>query len=510
MDYTPEVPKTRYEALKTERDKYLTRAKDYAKVTLRYIMPDTDDVTSQELQQDFNSVGAELTNGLANKYIQELFPSTRPFFRLRVDEFSRGENEDTTKVDALLTVAERRARWAFEQRQARPVLLDLLKHCIVTGNALLYYPEEGGPPTLYALDEYVVNRSISGEILEIVTIDSKALNALDDKIKPAVLAAMEVDADEDLNERSATIYTYIRVNPDNKEEFIVDQSVENVAVGDPSQTYKKALLPWIPCVWQRTRKEHYGRGLVEEHYGSFWALSVLMEAMVTGAAVMTDIKYLVRPGSMLDVTTMNKSASGTYHYGMPDDVAAVQTNKQADFAFINAIIQDYRRHLGKVFLSISSQMRDKERVTAEENRIRAMELDQAHGGTFSTFAVTLQGPLARLTLRDIDVNIEGSGIEPVIITGLDAMGRSAENEKLRYLFNDFSLLNEIPDSIRARLKESDLMSMLASGRDVEAEKIVKTEEEFQQEQAVLQQQQAQAMGQQEMAVAGAQQAAQGA
>jgi hypothetical protein len=139
-----------------------------------------------------------------------------------------------------------------------------------------------------------------------------------------------------------------------------------------------------------------------------------------------------------------------------------------------------------------------------------MELDQAHGGTFSTFAVTLQGPLARLTLRDIDVNIEGSGIEPVIITGLDAMGRSAENEKLRYLFNDFSLLNEIPDSIRARLKESDLMSMLASGRDVEAEKIVKTEEEFQQEQAVLQQQQAQAMGQQEMAVAGAQQAAQGA
>jgi hypothetical protein len=507
-EYTPEIPQSRYQTLSTERDKYKRRAQEYAKVTLPYIMPDTEDVSSQELQNDFNSVGAELVNGLANRYTQELFPPTRPFFRLRIDEGERTETQDTAKMDALLALGERRARWAFEQRQARPVLLDLLTHCIITGNALLYFPEEAGSkPVMYALDEYVVNRSVSGEVLEIITVDTKAINALDEDIRDEVIASMDIDAEEDLNEKQATIYTYIRRNPDNPDEFLVDQSVENTAVGDPAQSFKKELLPWIPCVWKRTRKEHYGRGLVEDHYGSFWSLSVLTEAMVTGAAVMTDIKYLVRPGSSLDVVAMNNAPTGTYHYGMPDDVNAIQTNKQSDFSFINAIIQDYRRHLGKVFLSVSSQMRDAERVTAEENRIRAMELEQAHGGTFSTFAVTLQTPMALLLLRDIDVDTLGSTIDPVIVTGLDAMGRSAENEKIRYLFDDLSMLDQVPDSVRMRFKESDLMAMLASGRDVEAEKIIKSEEEFQQEQMQRQQQQTQQMAAQEGAVAQASQAA---
>jgi hypothetical protein len=505
MEYTPEVPRTRYNTLKTERDKYKTRAQDYAKVTLPYILPDTDDVSSQELQTDFNSIGADLVNNLANKYVQELFPSSRPFFRLRIDEFQREEGKDTAQIDALLAVGERRARWAFEQRKARPVLLDALKHCIITGNSLVYFPEDADKkPYLYAIDEYVVNRSVSGEVLEMITTDTKAINALDEDIRDDVIAALELDSDDDMNEQVATIYTYIRVNPDNTDEFLVDQAVENVPVGDPAQTYKKELLPWIPCVWQRTRKEHYGRGLVEDHYGSFWALSVLTEAMVTGAAVMTDIKYLVRPGSMLDVAGLNNAATGTYHYGMPDDVNAIQTNKAGDFSFINAIIQDYRQHLGKVFLSISSQMRDAERVTAEENRIRAMELEQAHGGTFSSFAATLQSPIAMLLLRDIDLNIEGSSIEPVIVTGLDAMGRSAENEKIRYFFDDLSMLNNLPDSTRGRLKESDLMAILATGRDVESEKIIKTEEEFAQEQQVRQQQMAQMTAQEEAAKAQAQ------
>ena len=86
MDYSPETPQARYNILKTERDKYKLRAQDYSKVTLPYIMPDAEDVSSQELQTDFNSIGADLVNNLANKYIQELFPPSRPFFRLRIDE----------------------------------------------------------------------------------------------------------------------------------------------------------------------------------------------------------------------------------------------------------------------------------------------------------------------------------------------------------------------------------------------------------------------------------------
>jgi len=493
MEYDPSVPKKRYQQLKQGREQYVTRAEDYSKVTLTYIMPDTEDRTSTEVQNDFNSVGAELVNHLSNRYVQELFPTAKPFFRLRIDEFQRKPDEDTTETDALLAVGERRARWAFEQRQARPVLMDALQHCIVTGNGLLMFPPSGAKPTFYALNEYVVQRSPNGDILEIVTEDVKAINALSGDIRDAVISELELEATANMNEETATIYTYIRIDDDNPDNFLVDQSVESIAVGDEAQSYPKDLLPWIPLVWKRTRKEHYGRGLVEDHYGSFWALSVLTEAMITGAAVMTDIKYLVRPGSVLDVVAMNQAATGTYHYGSPDDVGAVQTNKQADFQFIAAIIADYTKHLGKAFLSISSQIRDSERTTAEENRLRAAELDQSHGGTFSNFAITLQGPVARILLRDIDLNIKGSSISPVIVTGLDAMGRSAENEKIRYLFDDLSMLNNVPEEFRARMKGSELMNILATGRDTEGEKWIMTEEEFQALQAAAQKAQAEQM-----------------
>jgi len=490
IEYDPAIPKSRYNVLKAGRDQYVTRAEDYSKVTLSYIMPDVEDRTSSEVQNDFNSEGAALVNHLGNRYVQELFPTAKPFFRLRIDEFTKKPDEDTTENDALLAIGERRARWAFEQREARPVLLDALQHCIVTGNGLVMFPPDGAKPTFYALDEYVIQRSPNGDVLEIITEETKAINALSADIRDAVIAELDIAADANMNEETATIYTYIRIDEENPDNFLVDQSVESIAVGDEHQSYPKELLPWIPLVWKRTRREHYGRGLVEDHYGSFWALSVLTEALITGAAVMTDIKYLVRPGSVLDVVAMNSAATGTYHYGSPDDVGAVQTNKQADFQFIAAIIADYKKHLGKAFLMISSQIRDSERTTAEENRIRAQELDQSHGGTFSNFASTLQSPIARLLLRDIDINIKGSGIEPVIVTGLDAMGRSAENEKIRYLLDDVSLINNVPEEFRARLRPSNLISVLATGRDVEYEKWVMTEEEFLAEQQAAQEAQA--------------------
>lgn len=222
----------------------------------------------------------------------------------------------------------------------------------------------------------------------------------------------------------------------------------------------------------------YGRGLVEDHYGAFYALSVLTEAIVTGSAIMTDFKFLVRPGSILDVVAMNAAASGTYHYGDPDDVHAVETGKVNDFKFIFDIIQWYKQTLGKAFLSLSSQMRDAERVTAEENRMRAMELETAHGGVFSNFSLTLQKPVAERLMRDIEVDIKGSAIEPVIVTGLDAMGRTADNEKMILLFQDLSQLQNVPEEIRGRIKPSELVILMANGRDVDVDKCIMTEEEY--------------------------------
>lgn len=491
-DYDPAIPKRRYTELGTFREAYLTRAQTYAKVSLPYIMPEVDDQTAQEVQLDFTSVGAMFVNHLANRYVQELFPVNRSFFQLQIDESERSETmQENTELDTLLTAAERRARWAFEQRHARPTMLDLMKHCIIAGNGLPYYPPKEGKVQLYALDEYVMYRDAQGEVLEIVTEDKKGILSLDPEIRPLIMEELQLDDNADLTKEQATIYTYIRIDPEDPETYLVTQSIESLEVPDSFQSYPKKYLPWMPQVWNRTRREIYGRGLIEDHYGSFMALSILTEALVTGAATMADIKFLIRPGSLLDVSAMNEAPSGTYHYGMPDDVSAIQSNKQADYQFIKMVIDDYVKHLGKAFMHVSSQIRDSERTTAEENRMRAMELDQSHGGVFSNFSMLLQSPVAALLLRDIDLDISGSSIEPVVVTGLDSMSRNATNEKIRLWIEDLSGLNAVPEAVLGRLKISDLAQVFANGRDVDTSNLVKTEDEFAAEQQAAQEQEMQ-------------------
>ena len=93
-------------------------------------------------------------------------------------------------------------------------------------------------------------------------------------------------------------------------------------------------------------------------------------------------------------------------------------------------------------------------------------------------------------MRDVNVDLKGSAVEPVVITGLDAMGRTADNEKFLYLVNDLASMQNIPDEIRARIKPDELLLFLSNGRDVDIKKLVMTVEEYQaaQEQTLAAQQ----------------------
>ena len=503
--------KNRYVVLKEFRTAYIDRAEKNSEVTLRYIMPPEGDSSTEEMQRDFSSVGADNVNTLANKYMLTLFPPNKSFFKLQPNITTQTIEHigiTDSEMDTMLTQAEREARWQLEKKHGRPALIDAIKHLIVTGNALIYYPEDGNIQ-MYALDQYVVHRSMDGTVTEIITEDEKSLGSLDKELREEVMSVMEFESDIDIHKTNVILYTYIHIDEENPLNLIVEQAVEHAPIKEPF-TIERNKNRWIPLVWQQTRREQYGRGLVEDHYGSLWAISVLSEAIVTGAAVMSDIKYLVRPGSVLDVVELNKAKSGTYHIGEPDDVQAIGTDKAKDLQFIQSLIEKYERLLGKAFLSMSSQMRDAERVTAEENRMRAQELEQAHGGVFSSLSMELQYPLANLLLDEFNISLTDSGIDLVVVSGLDAMGRVSDNEKLLQLFNDLTLLNNIPESLLPVFKFIDTVKMLANGRDVDVNKIIKSAQEIEQEQqAQAQAQQGQMATEEMMKKASAEQLAEG-
>ena len=174
--------KERYHSLEVLRQPYLDRAEKYSRVTVRSIMPENrpeNDTSQQEMQLDFSSTGADNVNHLANIYMLTMFPPNKSFFKLLpekgVDLSALGITE--AKLDTLLVNAERDARLMFEKRHGRSALLDLFKHLIVTGNALLYYADNKNIQ-MYPLDQYVVSRSLDGEVTEIITRDQTSLAAL--------------------------------------------------------------------------------------------------------------------------------------------------------------------------------------------------------------------------------------------------------------------------------------------------------------------------------------------
>ena len=470
----------RWTALEQIRRPYLIRAYKYASITIPYLLQEND-VSQEELQIDYAGVGAEYINHLANIYLDEMFPSHRSFFKLqlpasKMEQVVQDSKKTEIEIQQLFATSETEARWKFEKKHTRVALLDHIKQLIITGNSLLFALPDDAFVQNYAMDEYVILRDTSGKLMELITKDTVSVESLDPILKAKVLkVATDIDETTDHIERRVNIYTYIRRDKEDSTTFLVDQSVDAIPIGEQI-SYPENLLPWIPTCWNRVRREMWGRGLVEDHYGSFFGMSILVEALVIAGAIATDFKFLVKPGSTVDIVNLNNSASGTYHYGNVEDVKPIDLGKRTELEFVATLVDMYRKQLGKVFLVLSSQMRDAERVTVEENRLRAQELNKAHGGVFGNLAVTLQSPMAELNLRDIDILIKGSDVKPIIMTGLDAMGRAADNEKILYFFNDLAALATVPEPFQRAIKIPDLMTKLGTGRDIDTSFILTKEE----------------------------------
>lgn len=116
--------------------------------------------------------------------------------------------------------------------------------------------------------------------------------------------------------------------------------------------------------------------------------------------------------------------------------------------------------------------------TAEENRLRASQLESNQAGVYSSLANDLQKPLAKLILAEMGLEgLEQEGIQIEITTGLDALSRSNENDKINHWVSDLAGAQNLPEQVIARLKWSDFMNVTAAGRDIDPTKIVMTDAE---------------------------------
>lgn len=483
----------RYTSLSSTRNNYLDRGQAYSRMTLPYILPEVQPRSGDANQHGFSGIGAQAVNHLANKLVMSMFPPQSSFFKLEFTEEAKATLKeagyDPTQLAELLVSAEKKARLYQERIASRVALVEVMKHLIISGNVLLQVMPNGKPLRAIPLDRYVINRTLDGVMLELITMQEKEFMAFPETVKEALRIAKK--APQNPNEQ-VKLYTYVYRSDDDEETYYVAQSCNGVLLRD-KQSVKRDDLPWIPLRWNSAYGEDYGRGLCEDHAGDLYTIEFLSEAIAKGMVLMSDVKYLVRPGSVTDIDELSRSPTGEYIFGNIDDIGVLQLEKYADFKPINEVLNEYKRRIGQAFMLNSAVRRDAERVTTYELRLDAQELETSLGGVYSLLAQTLQRPFAWLLLRRVGFPVPEEMVLPSILTGLEALGRVGDLDKIAQFTEMLQLPQTWPQQVQARTKFDVYAREVAASLSMEINWMM-SDEEFQQ----AQQAQAQAMQQQQL------------
>jgi hypothetical protein len=240
-----------------------------------------------------------------------------------------------------------------------------------------------------------------------------------------MLATAQDYNQNDTHNKSLDLYTYICRKDKNWEVY---QEVKGMTIPKSGGTYPLDKNPFIPLRFTRIDGEDYGRGYVEEYIGDLRSLEALTRAIVEGAAASSKVLFLVRPNGTTKQSTLARAPNGAIVQGDAADVTTLQVQKYNDFRVAQETGARITERLSYAFLLNSAVQRNAERVTAEEVRYMAQELETALGGVYSILSQEFQVPLVKLLLAKLEANgkmpkMPKDSIKPQIVTGLEALGR---------------------------------------------------------------------------------------
>ena len=438
-------------------------------------MPEEGFGPHSRLETPFQGVGARGVNNLASKLLLALLPPNAPFFRLNVDTFAL-QNEGAppeliTEIESSLQQVEESVMDEISREAYRTGLHEALKQLIITGNALVYLPDEGGL-RVFRLDRYVVKRDPMGKITHIATKETMSYKTLSEEMQALV---GEADASENVN-----LYTAV-VLMDNK--WHVYQDINGNPVPDSHGTYDIDQNPFIPLRFSRIDGENYGRGYVEEYLGDLQSLEKLTQAIVEGSAAAAKVLFLINPNGTTRAKALAETPNGGITQGNAADVSVLQLQKFNDFRIAQETMNSIKDRLGHAFLLTSGVVRNAERVTAEEIRMLSQELETAIGGLYSLLSTELQMPMINRLMKVMNKakrlpKLPEGIVNPVIITGVEALGRGNDLQKLD-LFLAGAAQVVGPQAIAEYVSVGEYFKRRATSLGIKTTGLVKTEEEIQ-------------------------------
>jgi hypothetical protein len=283
--------------------------------------------------------------------------------------------------------------------------------------------------------------------------------------------------------------------------WIMTQSIGDDIVGEEKSFKDYDSLPFRYFGWTWMMGEDYHRPYTEDYYKDLEQLDKLTKLMVDGSIVAAKTLLFVNErGGRTRKDEVAESLNGDVIDGVADDVTALQIQKNFDFQMPAEREQNLQKTLAQAFLMNESVTRDAERVTAQEINFMARELESSSlAGIYSRLSVQWSKWLVHQIMLELGIKFES--IEVEILTGLDALGRSQEAQKLDNLIQRAVSMEKLH-----WFKESEVINRYASYEGVNTVNLLKTPEEVKNDLA-----QARSQAQQQAVADGAAQgAAQGA
>lgn len=483
--------KERWNSLDGERQIFLDKCEQLSYYTLPYVCPPKEYNDKQDiLQNDYQASGATNCTYLTNKLNLTMFAPSRKFYRIQLDDelikqmqfMSKVKKED---IEEALSLLEGKSIKVLEKLKLRPKIIEVLTHLQILGNILVEL--RGDKMRNYSIRKWVVKRDIYSDVRELIIKECFTFSMLEKEIRE--LPAFSTKKPDDKVE----LYRWVQRNPDgsySETQWVDDKRLPKKFDGK----YTKEKLPYHALTWTLPEGSDYGIGHVEKVIGQLKQLSVLEKSRTEGAIMASEFRWLINPTGVTNVEDFEESENGQALSGNEQDVRIVSMGTASALPHIDTQIQSIKQELARFFLVGSAQTRNAERVTAEEIRMQAQELEVALGGAYTTIANEFQTPLAKFLLENVDDDniIAKKGMNIVIVTGLDALSRNGDIDNMNVLLSNLAQVNSLPPPLLQQLSMSYLIKYYCGNLGIDSRELILSPEQVSAN--MMMQQQAQMMG----------------
>ena len=498
-------PKEFYTNGLSDRKPYEDRAQLVADLTLPYmIRRDGADGSAIMTDNNAQSYGARLVNTLRAKMGMALLPPSTSSFRFVANPeemlaLTQGNSSNVAKVNNLLSQSMIRVNDEIEVQQIRPQLFSMLAHMIVVGSCVVE-KVEGKGVRLHPLKSFTASLDDQGHPVAICLKET----ILHEKMPPDITPKTVQDEYE--------LHTLYRMEGEGSDKWVMTQELEGEIVGE-EKTYKDYdEMPVRYFGWTWMPGDDYHRPYGEDYYKDLQQLDNLARLLTDGSIIAAKSLILVNErGGRTRKDAVALSDNGDVIDGHADDVTSFTLDKNYDFQVPMEREANLKRELASAFLLNESATRDAERVTAAEVRFMAQELESSTlAGIYSTLALDWSKWIVERIMDELKIKFET--IEVNVLTGLDALGRSQESQKLDAYLQRMQALDMLD-----YINQENVAQRYADFEGIDTQGLLKTQDEVaaqrqkQQDQAIAAQGQAAAAeeGGREGARAAAQQASQG-